>query len=282
MSQDTVEHDAWARHHAAYGPASWGSEATQQVPVVEDDRAAFTQGWQRPAFHDGGPVGPSNYAGPQHPAPAPPVPPTKARIPFWIWALVSVGALAILLSIIAALGGTPIQKAPTETLTVGTSPRAVAAPKAAEKKAVAGKPKTVPAPGPAVGKAFRAGDFRFTVHAKKCGLATAGTNPYLKTRAQGSFCRLDVSAENVTKTPAYFNADSLITATDTQGREFSADTTAGTYGNDPDSAGFYDEVNPGNKIRSFVFFDIPKGATLKSVTFDAGLFTSGKTQTLTF
>jgi hypothetical protein len=37
--------------------------------------------------------------------------------------------------------------------------------------------------------------------------------------------------------------------------------------------GFLDEINPGNQVRAFVYFDVPKGAKLSTITFDAGLFT---------
>jgi hypothetical protein len=287
--QDTIATDQWARHHQAYGPQSWGAEATQPIPAVpvEDDRAAFTQGFQRPLFYaPGGPVGPSNFIDDRPAPPAPPKP--KSALSAWLIVAAVIGTILIGLAVIALAtidtselkGGTfsPVQ-------TKGTDPEGEGQPKvltkAAEKKAVTKVKPFTPA-GPVVGKPFRAGDFQFTVHAKKCGLVTAGTNPYLKTRAQGSFCRLDITAKNVTDSPAYFSADDLLTAKDKGGREFSADVTANTYGNDSDSAGFYKEINPGNKVRSFVYFDLPKGAALSSVTFRSGLFSDSNDATLTF
>ncbi|BCB84246.1 DUF4352 domain-containing protein [Phytohabitans suffuscus] len=50
------------------------------------------------------------------------------------------------------------------------------------------------------------------------------------------------------------------------------DGEAGIYGN-KDGAGFLDEINPGNQVRAFVYFDVPKGTKLTAVVFDAGLFT---------
>ena len=48
--------------------------------------------------------------------------------------------------------------------------------------------------------------------------------------------------------------------------------TAAFYGND-DAKGFLDEINPGNSVKANVYFDVPKGTKLKTITFDAGLFT---------
>ncbi|WP_446220656.1 DUF4352 domain-containing protein [Micromonospora sp. IBHARD004] len=44
------------------------------------------------------------------------------------------------------------------------------------------------------------------------------------------------------------------------------------YGNE-DTKGFLDEINPGNSVKANVYFDVPKGTKLKTITFDAGLFT---------
>lgn len=122
-----------------------------------------------------------------------------------------------------------------------------------------------------VGQAVRGGDFEFVVHGTKCGIAQVG-NDFLNKKAQGSFCRIEVSAKNVTKKAHYFHADGTVKATDSTGREFSADGEANIYGN-KDGAGFLDEINPGNQVRAFVYFDVPKGAKLTTITFDAGLFT---------
>ncbi len=90
MSQDTVNQDQWARHHAAYGPQSWGAEATPAVQI-EDDRAAFTQGWERPAF--GGTV-----------PPPPPLPPTPAKLlPGWAIAVFVLGAVLAVASFAGAV-----------------------------------------------------------------------------------------------------------------------------------------------------------------------------------
>lgn len=122
-----------------------------------------------------------------------------------------------------------------------------------------------------VGQAVRGGDFEFVVRGHKCGIAQVGSS-YMNRKAQGAFCRVDISVKNVTKTAHLFHADGTVTAQDATGREYQADGEANIYGN-KDGAGFLDEINPGNAIRAYVYFDVPKGTKLNTITFDAGLFT---------
>ncbi|WP_232534047.1 DUF4352 domain-containing protein [Plantactinospora sp. KBS50] len=118
---------------------------------------------------------------------------------------------------------------------------------------------------------MRGGDFEFTVNSVKCGLSKVG-DEFLNVRAQGSYCQIIVTAKNVTRSAHLFNAGSTLTAQDGAGREYSPDGRAGMYGNE-DAQGFLDQINPGNSVRAKVHFDVPKGTKLKSITFDAGLFT---------
>ncbi|MER7459338.1 DUF4352 domain-containing protein [Micromonospora sp. NPDC126480] len=135
-------------------------------------------------------------------------------------------------------------------------------------------PSPPPSAGPKVyrvGDKVRGGDFEFTVNSVKCGISQVGDS-FLNRKAQGMFCRVNISVKNVTRSAHMFHADGTVTAQDAAGREYDADGTAGMYGND-DANGFLDEINPGNTVRANVFFDVPKGTKLKTVTFDAGLFT---------
>lgn len=122
-----------------------------------------------------------------------------------------------------------------------------------------------------IGDNLRGGDFEFTVHKVKCGIPRVG-NDFLNVKAQGSYCQVTVTARNVTKKAHLFHADGTLTAQDRAGREYSPDGQAGIYGNN-DAQGFLDEINPGNSVRVNVYFDVPKGTKLKSITFSAGLFT---------
>ncbi|MDH6464083.1 hypothetical protein M2302_004280 [Micromonospora sp. A200] len=80
------------------------------------------------------------------------------------------------------------------------------------------------------------------------------------------------AAPDVTKSAHLFHADGTITAQDASGRKYEVDGEAAIYGNE-DAKGFLDEINPGNSVKANVYFDVPKGTKLKTITFDAGLFT---------
>ncbi|MGK5737858.1 DUF4352 domain-containing protein [Micromonospora sp. URMC 103] len=155
-----------------------------------------------------------------------------------------------------------------------SAPAAVASSASAPPKP---EPAKTTAPPPAKPKTFgigdkvRGGDFEFTINSVKCGISQVG-NEFLNKKAQGSFCRAIVTVKNVTKSAHTFHADGTITAQDGSGREYEADGEAGIYGN-TDGQGFLDEINPGNSVKANVYFDVPKGTKLKTITFDAGLFT---------
>ncbi|MEK8107670.1 DUF4352 domain-containing protein [Micromonospora sp. M12] len=137
--------------------------------------------------------------------------------------------------------------------------------------------KTTAAPAPAkpktsgIGDKVRGGDFEFTVKSVKCGISKVG-NAFLNTKAQGAFCKVSVTVKNVSKGAQTFHADGSLTAQDASGREYEVDGEAGIYGNS-DGQGFLDEINPGNSVTAAVYFDVPKGTKLKTITLDAGLFT---------
>ncbi|WP_282282172.1 DUF4352 domain-containing protein [Micromonospora sp. WMMD998] len=208
------------------------------------------------------------------------------RRPGWlIPVLVGVGAMVALCCGIGVFGAvmgdppsddaTPSQAAeavaktsPGPTTPSATAPESSAA---SPRKAAPSKP---PAAGPKVyriGDKVRGGDFEFTVKGLKCGISQVGDS-FLNQKAQGSFCRITITVKNVTKSAHLFHADGTVTAQDAGGREYDADGEAGIYGN-KDGRGFLEEINPGNSVSANVFFDVPKGTKLKTITFDAGLFT---------
>ncbi|CCH16461.1 DUF4352 domain-containing protein [Micromonospora lupini] len=158
-----------------------------------------------------------------------------------------------------------------------TSATSASASAPAEKVAASSPAKTTTAPEPTkpkvpgIGDKVRGGDFEFTVKSVKCGISQVGSE-FLNTKAQGTFCRVSVTVKNVTKKAHTFHADGSISAQDGAGREYEVDGEAGIYGNS-DGQGFLDEINPGNSVTAHVFFDVPKGTKLKTVTLDAGLFT---------
>ncbi|MFK3981340.1 DUF4352 domain-containing protein [Micromonospora sp. NPDC050397] len=206
-------------------------------------------------------------------------PPTAAKPPKkrrrWLVPSLIGGGIAVAL----CCGGTLIAAGSGDQEGTNTSvdaPAALPSGPGASEAAKAAEPAKNDAPpaGPKkykVGETVRGGDFEFVVHGVKCGIAQVGDS-FLTRKAQGSFCRADVSVKNVTKKAHLFHADGTVSAQDATDREYAADGEANMYGN-KDGAGFLDEINPGNSIRAFVYFDVPKNTKLTTITFDAGLFT---------
>jgi len=186
----------------------------------------------------------------------------KKGFPVWAIILVVLGGLFLMFSAVAVIGiagGSGDPKAGFTTMP--------AAP-AAEKSLGADK-------GPAaytVGKTFLSGDFQYTFHGVKTGLTQVG-GQYNRQKAQGVYTRLDVTVKNVGDQPMYFDADGRIKVEDAAGRQFSADGTANIFGN-KDLTGWYTELNPGNSIRAYAFYDLPKGvkAVRAVVSTDGFLF----------
>ena len=62
-------------------------------------------------------------------------------------------------------------------------------------------------------------------------------------------------------------------AFDSKGRKFSADSEASIY--DGSSDVLWKEINPGNKVKGTVYFDIPKGAKLTKLELHDSVFSGG-------
>lgn len=216
-----------------------------------------------------------------------PPPPVAKKRPAWLVpSLIGVGVFVVLCcggSVVIGLSSDDKQKddvSASQEVPAGnpaTSAPSTAAPAPTRSSVAPAPAKTTAAPAPAKPKTFgigdkvRGGDFEFTVNSVKCGISQVGDS-YLNHKAQGAFCRAGVTAKNVTKSAKLFHADGTITAQDGSGREYDVDGEAAIYGND-DAKGFLDEINPGNSVKANVYFDVPKGTKLKTITFDAGLFT---------
>ncbi|WP_327028230.1 DUF4352 domain-containing protein [Micromonospora sp. NBC_01740] len=228
--------------------------------------------------------GPPPYGPP--PTAAYPAAPARRKRPSWlIPTLIGLGAMVALCCGVGMVGAILGDSEPA-SVSSSAEPTAAAADASPAKSApapsaAATPPAAAPAkPSPAkqtgpkvyrVGDKVRGGDFEFTVNSVKCGISQVGDS-FLNRKAQGTYCRVSISVKNVTKSAHLFHADGTVTVQDAAGREYDADGAAGMYGND-DARGFLDEINPGNSVRANVFFDVPKGTKLKTITFDAGLFT---------
>lgn len=230
--------------------------------------------------HPGAPTGGPAPYGPPPTAQFPAVAPPRKRPAWLVPTAIGVGAMVLLCCGIGAVGA--VFGDPKPASVSASEPPAVAAPASAAPApattaaATTAPVKTTP-PAPAKPKTFgigdkvRGGDFEFTVNSVKCGISQVGSS-YFNHKAQGTFCRVNVTAKNVTKSAHLFHADGTITAQDAAGREYEVDGEAAIYGNE-DGKGFLDEINPGNSVKANVYFDVPKGTKLKTITFDAGLFT---------
>ncbi|WP_433320427.1 DUF4352 domain-containing protein [Micromonospora chersina] len=265
-----------------YGPAQ-NQPSTGQQPMPPTAQFPQVPAGQFP------PPAPGQF--PQQPGQFPPPPgapaPAARKRPWLIPTLIGIGAFVVLCCggsmVIGLVSGDDKKTDVSASSDIPAASPSTSAPAAAAPSTSAPAPakpepaKTTAAPAPAKPKTFgvgdkvRGGDFEFTVNGVKCGISQVGSQ-YLNTKAQGTFCKVNVTVKNVTKSAHTFHADGTLTAQDAAGREYEADGEAGIYGN-TDGQGFLDEINPGNSVKANVYFDVPKGTKLKTITFDAGLFT---------
>lgn len=201
----------------------------------------------------------TNFAPPQPPF-APPVPPTpagKAKKPFlkrkFVWFL----GVVVLIIVIVAINGPQSSSTPAAT-DAGSSAPAAVEPAAAE---------------PGVGTPVRDGKFEFVVTSVEPGTPDIGDAP-LTTKAQGQFVLVNVSVTNIGNEPQAFSGTDA-KAFDSQGREFTASTSAAIYL--PSSNSLYTPINPGNKVDGKIVFDVPVGTALTSIELHDSMFSDGVT-----
>ncbi|MGH3664067.1 MAG: DUF4352 domain-containing protein [Micromonosporaceae bacterium] len=109
-----------------------------------------------------------------------------------------------------------------------------------------------------VGEPVRDGDLEIVVHDVSCGKTQIGPD-FMAETAQGKFCLVDLSVKNTgNDVAAFWDTDQK--AIDSQGRRHSVDSWAGLEANEDDA--FLEDINPGNTVRGFIVFDIPKDAEL--------------------
>jgi hypothetical protein len=128
-----------------------------------------------------------------------------------------------------------------------------------------------------VGDAVRDGNFEMVVDSVQTGVDSVGGE--FGETAQGEFTIVTMTVTNIGDEPQTFMDDAQ-KGIDSQGREISADTTAGLYAND-DGQGFYEEINPGNTITVNVVYDLPTGETLQTVELHDSAFSGGVAVSLT-
>lgn len=123
-----------------------------------------------------------------------------------------------------------------------------------------------------IGDAATDEDLTFTVNSVECGISEVG-DEYLSAKAQGQYCAVDLTVENIGKEPgSFFSSEQK--AFDTEGREFTEDSTATLYGSEGNDI-WISDINPGNKLSGTIYFDIPADANLDYLELHASLFSGG-------
>lgn len=112
-----------------------------------------------------------------------------------------------------------------------------------------------------VGQPADDGQFRFTANNLQCGRQQIGDPEFLGEEAQGQFCLLTVSVENVGDQPQSLFSDNQYLI-DGQGRRHSADGPA-TMTLPRNADAWLSEINPGNTVDGVFVFDVPQNITIR-------------------
>jgi hypothetical protein len=129
---------------------------------------------------------------------------------------------------------------------------------------------------PGIGQPAADGDFSFVVDGVDCSLTEIGTE-YFSSKAQGQFCVVDVTITNIGDEAQSFFGDNA-TLFNAEEQEFSADSEAAIYLDD--SSSLYEEINPGNTLKSKVVFDVPAGTVPTQIELHDSAFSGGVTVNL--
>lgn len=228
-----------------------------------------------------GPYPPHHRPGPPPPPPPPPMPPFAAPPPqhngkgCLYGALGGVAALFLMVSCgaIAATSG-PSDPAVTSgrppPVSTPDGPPPSPAPASASAAGTAGDRKPAK-PANGIGREYRDGKFAFTVTKVKKGVKKVG-NEYFGDTAQGQFVFIYVTVENIGDEARSFTHHNQ-TLIDTEGREFDADPEASMWAKDTKS--FLQQINPGNKIKATLIYDVPSGTKLKAIELHDSMFSRG-------
>ena len=137
-----------------------------------------------------------------------------------------------------------------------------------------GNPTTEPpATTPGIGTPVEDGSFRFVIHSVSCGQSSIGSG-FTSATAQGQFCTVKLSVENIKDSSQTFDASSQYLF-DVQGRKY--DTSSDAIFALPDSNSFLEDVNPGNRVEGEIAFDIPAGDSADHLELHDSPFSGGVT-----
>lgn len=123
-----------------------------------------------------------------------------------------------------------------------------------------------------IGQTVSDGKFSFVVTKVKCGIASVGSD-LLGQEAQGQYCRVSVTVANTGDEPQTMFSDNQLVY-DTQGRKFSADSTANLYAGDAGDV-WLNEINPGNSVQGDLYFDVPTNIDLDYIELHDSMFSGG-------
>jgi len=180
-------------------------------------------------------------------------------------------ALIVLLSVIGG-GSEEPSAGPGATISSGavaSADRAPSDPSSTGASSNAAKPKKPTLP--VVGDKVRDKRLQFTVEKIKCGVKKIG-GAYFNTRAQGQFCLVTVTVKNIGDDPETFSGHNQILL-NAKGQEYSSSTEAAIYLQD--SKSLYEEINPGNRLKGQVVFDVPKTMEPSQIELHASAFSGG-------
>ncbi|WP_063825243.1 DUF4352 domain-containing protein [Nocardia exalbida] len=200
---------------------------------------------------------PPPYGQNQPSYPYPPQPPRKRRI--WPWVLI--GGLILLCGGCFGIVSLAANDTKDSASSTGNHAAASGGPAAPAKSDAA-----------PLGTEVRDGKFGFVVTGVEAGVPSVGTNPYLKKDAQGKFVLVRVTVTNTGNKPqTYFGQNQKLI--DSQGRQFTNDTTAEINVNDSGVIGA--EINPGNKLNVVLVFDVSPDAEPAQIEFHDSAFSGG-------
>ncbi len=208
----------------------------------------------------------TNYPPTYWPSPPqqPPLPPRKSW-PRRHKILTALGAafgllIAIIIIISVAVGGT-------------SAPAGSPAASAPAAGATSAPPKAA-----GIGTPVRDGKFQFTVtsvtNAKSVGDSVVGQT------AQGQYAVAHITVTNISNVAQTMD-DSAQYVYDSQGRKFSADSTADIYANGTANSVFLTQINPGNSVHGLIYFDLPTNDKAVSAELHDSAFSGGVTVSLT-
>lgn len=124
-----------------------------------------------------------------------------------------------------------------------------------------------------LGEPARDGKFEFVVTKVKCGVNSIGTG-FLKEEAQGEFCLVSMTVKNIGNESQTLEAFNQF-AYDAEDKKYEYDPEAGIYVDSENNESILAGINPGNKVKSIIVFDIPKGVKLIKLELHDSTFSQG-------